>query len=740
MAYIIDKYEDISSGDTKSIKVTLPDDYSSNDLLIVFVSQDNGSTAFSIDNTDWTELFQRKSDDGTRLGVYYRIADSDNVASFTVTGYDSADWSVISISVRDVNTDSPIDTHNEKDHKGDKYVTAPDLTLNYDNELILYGLENDTSKFNWGVIAESRFVGKSRSLGTCLSVFMRWSETKSDYYNATGLKEDENQGGNYTAVAIRSSSEATDYKEYNPVDGDEVVELFGYTSTTTFDTTDKFADTILDISTDSTALDISHTKISIAPWGYSTVADNTNDAPTDDRWQGIVHNFDNETDFTNGNGDGSIISMFLAENSTYYKKLDKKGIIFGLKDSNANWIVYNIPTKDLGGYIPSSLIIDLDNVYPDDTSDNAIDLTKVKSLILAHHRSPSTDQEAKIYFKYLTKFNSYGVTGGSTKLPITSDKIIKDLLGWEFYDIAEDMANTCVLSTSLTIDDTNETYVDLSKKLITPNSKKYIKLGDYSINYNFTLYNQFDFSKVLLNSANLSYMYVDNNDDMDPNNIIFDGTSIIDFEIDFELTKDLTISNLTIMNSILHLSTNSITINKTNYVDTQVLCKSLSQMTNSNFKAVNKGSDYAVVISDTGTMELRCSFDGYTTDLHFTATSGDITVNRHNFPEPTYKSEGVNVTFQNLVDVKVTVKDIKNNDTISGARVYIHDDTNNKVLINDVTDSNGELVYQYDYTSDIDITGKVRMASDGKLYKPFKFTGTITKNGFEITVLMIEDY
>lgn len=94
---------------------------------------------------------------------------------------------------------------------------------------------------------------------------------------------------------------------------------------------------------------------------------------------------------------------------------------------------------------------------------------------------------------------------------------------------------------------------------------------------------------------------------------------------------------------------------------------------------------------------------------------------------------------QNLVTVKVTVKDLASGSVLQGARVYIKDDTTGNTIINDTTNNNGEVQTTYNYTSDISISGHVRKASGTPYYKPSDISGTLTSSGFTTTVLMVKD-
>lgn len=97
------------------------------------------------------------------------------------------------------------------------------------------------------------------------------------------------------------------------------------------------------------------------------------------------------------------------------------------------------------------------------------------------------------------------------------------------------------------------------------------------------------------------------------------------------------------------------------------------------------------------------------------------------------------------VAVKVTVKDAVTFDPIQDARVYLTasgggDLPDGTVILSGLTNSSGVLqTTNFGYTSDQDFTGRVRKATSGTLYKTSPATGTITENGADITVFLIQD-
>ncbi len=97
-----------------------------------------------------------------------------------------------------------------------------------------------------------------------------------------------------------------------------------------------------------------------------------------------------------------------------------------------------------------------------------------------------------------------------------------------------------------------------------------------------------------------------------------------------------------------------------------------------------------------------------------------------------------NIEIRNPVWIKVKVSN-SDGDPISGARVYIKKVSDNTVIVNELTDSNGEVTESYNYTSDTDITGRIRKSSTSPYYKTYNLSGTITDSGYTVNAIMIED-
>lgn len=146
-------------------------------------------------------------------------------------------------------------------------------------------------------------------------------------------------------------------------------------------------------------------------------------------------------------------------------------------------------------------------------------------------------------------------------------------------------------------------------------------------------------------------------------------------------------------------------------------------------------------VSGGGNFEL--SFDNISFDsrasIHVQYTGTDtLTIRQLNGTDVVLVStpNGGSVVLVTPVSVTVTVKDVATFAPIQGARVRLNDGSSD--FVNALTDVNGQVTTTYDWTTDVSVTGVARKGSS-PAYKSGSVTGTITKSGLAITVLLVPD-
>lgn len=103
-----------------------------------------------------------------------------------------------------------------------------------------------------------------------------------------------------------------------------------------------------------------------------------------------------------------------------------------------------------------------------------------------------------------------------------------------------------------------------------------------------------------------------------------------------------------------------------------------------------------------------------------------------------------NISTDLSVLVKVTCLDAETSSPIQNARAYIEAASGGPlsagtVILNSLTDINGEASTTINFSSNQPIIGKTRKASSSPYYVTSQISGTITSNGFTTTTLMISD-
>jgi hypothetical protein len=133
--------------------------------------------------------------------------------------------------------------------------------------------------------------------------------------------------------------------------------------------------------------------------------------------------------------------------------------------------------------------------------------------------------------------------------------------------------------------------------------------------------------------------------------------------------------------------------------------------------------------------------------LNILRTTGTVTISLVGCTgNISYKTAGATVVLvQDPVTTTVTVRDINTGDPVENARVYMVADTGGPlsvgtVIIQGLTDVNGQISDTRTLASPQPVTGWVRRATSGTLYKQGPIAGTISNlAGLSLTVQMIPD-
>ena len=168
---------------------------------------------------------------------------------------------------------------------------------------------------------------------------------------------------------------------------------------------------------------------------------------------------------------------------------------------------------------------------------------------------------------------------------------------------------------------------------------------------------------------------------------------------------------------------------------------------------IRSAGGHAIELDTATTYSLtNITFDGYGADASSSAaifvspTTGTVTINVNGGDTPTVRTAGATVVINNTKTVRVTVKDADTLANIQDARVLLEADSGGPLsagtdILSGVTNASGVIeTTAFNYTSDQPVTGRVRKATlPGTLYKQGTITGTITVNGFDVTILLQTD-
>lgn len=163
----------------------------------------------------------------------------------------------------------------------------------------------------------------------------------------------------------------------------------------------------------------------------------------------------------------------------------------------------------------------------------------------------------------------------------------------------------------------------------------------------------------------------------------------------------------------------------------------MSRITNCLFENNNR----AIRITTAGTYTFdNIRFSGNTYDIE-NASTGTVTINCINDSNPsTYiNTNGGTTVINNAVPIQIKCIN-KDNQPLSGIRVYVEKSSDKSQILNSTTNSQGIVSTNYNYLTDTLININIRRSTIGATrYLPYNTTGTITSSGFNLTVVLYED-
>jgi len=187
-----------------------------------------------------------------------------------------------------------------------------------------------------------------------------------------------------------------------------------------------------------------------------------------------------------------------------------------------------------------------------------------------------------------------------------------------------------------------------------------------------------------------------------------------------------------------------------NNSDAIVIADDVSVITNCSFDAGNNTNSGLKGFATAGNYDVSSnSFTGYSGlsqfALQITATTGTVNIQVADASIP-FSTAGATVNLiAGQVTTTITVKDVNTQSPIQNARVYLTAAAGGPiafgtVIINALTDVNGQVSDTRSLASNQPVTGYARQGTNSPFYKNAPVTGTISStNGLDLTALMIPD-
>lgn len=760
--------------------------YQENDLLLAVLSTDTGTTqAWSA--TGWTQLFSQSNT--VNLAVMYKIASTSETdpVTFTYTISETANAAILSI--RDVDTSSPIANYATANGTAAR-VAMPTTTTTRNNSLIIYA-QAHTSVAVVPSIIEGPVIQVTAKDGSAHSDSIAWTfqpssgTTPSNIYRSVS-------GTTYTSklatiVINPPSTGATVIPTYCAADNSTYIDPIH--GTTAFAGNSAWAANATTYFTSPMAgLNLSNATVSTrADFGinsYRACGGMTGPTATG-TWFGAtkVLATANYVNVTGKNillhampylpvdiqtvhgvnlGRGIAVGMFSSADNAKVWHVHGAGSPWGtsrtpvvINEGNTSGIIDSRGTLDAtavmgfacftSGFIVSSdwvwtMIWKLDTtVIAGGNSSEPIDITGIRIAAAEGHERMSVIQQAKNQLLVLQpiQFGDGGTNPTYLDLDSTAiefPQIYNRSARQVYYCSVDNVAGITYYAGA------NDT-IKHRNSIVSSKSRYHFRLHPSS-----SISATYDFSGlVVIGAGEISLARA----------ITISGITINDY-------SSLDISNLTLQNSdILNPpdSNNSITLNSSttisgcsfnvttlsagNYL---LSTATPNQFSNCSFTgATNAG--HAIKITAPGTYSFSGNiFNGFgnngtTSAAIFNDSGGSVTLNITNGGNtPTYRNgTGSTTTINNSVNVLVKCID-KNNNPLSGIRVYIEKAADKSQILNNTTNTNGEVSTTYNYTSDTVININIRRSSSGGTrYLPYNTTGTITSSDFNLTVVLYED-
>jgi hypothetical protein len=749
MAYIVaqDVVVEVSQS---TVTIPIPTPHEANDLILMFIGQDNGTTDITTAASGWNLVSGAQAvAQGQRSVVYWRLATSSAESDVTFSGA-TAPWIVSAVIVRGADQTNPINANNKTDsaNSTSNNLTSGTVTTTVDNCLVFSFIHID-GLFKITPEDPNQVTNVIRQLGgnTCslLNIFHKLTAGITSTVNY--LLETASEGGSCWTVAIADASPST--AGLSPIAPRcyDVIKRYGgistYSSTDaaftrhdgiTWQTLSSIAATTIDGITvlNNTVTQVNQQSIG-QPWGSMTgisVAESAIDATG--RWVGATHAI-SSTDFSD-----KIIHIEWQQSAVSTAFFGVKGVIMYLEDSSNNWVAHILSIRQ-GMVANTSYVTLIDTNYTPYASGGTIDLTDITRVAYMYHRTTTAVTTSILRVQNLLLFDTVEVVGGCAGDPITTGKFQNFYTGHgPLYDATVQGNGQALIREGVMIGDgSQKTYVDFStNSLETPLSfsaaltRRFWKIPVESDSCQFKLKasanDTINYTACVIGTATRQIFQVDPASSASAT-YNFAGSSIINWLVNNDVFN---FNDCTFVRCAFVLNGGG--VDNCELVDCEpMFTDDTSNITDSNF--TSPGTGHAITITATGTFSLEGNtFSGYgvnaTTDAAiYNNSGGAVTLNLLSTDTtPTIRNGAGASTTLVFAPVPVTATILAN------SRVQLYNVTTATELDNVFVAGTS---YSYNIaTSEASVGDTVRLRVCKKGYQPFEANAVFALTGVPLVI------
>jgi hypothetical protein len=396
-------------------------DHVADDLLMICLTQDTGSTAISTVSSGWAMIGTQAASGGARQAWAYKVATSSSEPDPTFSGTTDT-WIADKYVIKDADPTTPINANARGDWNNPVTSTAssPSLTTTSNNCLIMHSIGGDA---NWtAYVTPNLLQMETLTQGTAETSQTGWRNqlTSGSASVFTWQLSTNAEGGNVWAIAINNKSGGV----LAPFCGESITPISVYGAgalNRTMTALSGIAATIGGVPTSATAMTSSNVSIpEIYGAGQQFLSTITTGTLV---YQGAVDTLASPIDIS-----GKLIS-FVWRSSASTAQMLSTGMFFIVSDTSGNYVVYNLIRR------PPFLInqtyvfvaeIGQGSIF---ASSGTIDYAQINRFGWFMGRSSALTQNGSIIIKNLYLHTKATASGGASIVPVNVNTFYRSITG-----------------------------------------------------------------------------------------------------------------------------------------------------------------------------------------------------------------------------------------------------------------------------------------------------------------------